>query len=77
MGDSKLTSNTECKFDEKTRIMLTKSLEDLNNMTKFMEEFTGLVHHMVLHLYKETKIPLPENLKDYRFRNKNPWGESD
>ena len=65
------------EFDDKTRMMLSKSLEDLVNMAKFMEEFTGIVHHMVLDLYKQTGKKIPKYITDYKFRNKNPWGDDD
>jgi len=65
------------EFDDKTRMMLSKSLEDLVNMAKFMEEFTGIVHHMVLDLYKQTGKKIPKHITDYKFRNKNPWGDDD
>jgi len=60
-------------IDIKTAQMISKALIDLDNMAKFNEEFTGVVHHMVLNLYKELKIDFPKELKDYKFKNKNPW----
>lgn len=65
----------ECQFDDKTRMMLAKAIEDLSDMTKFMEEFIGICHHMILDLYKQTGKEMPSHIKEYKFRNKNPWGE--
>lgn len=62
-------------FDDKTRMMLSRAIDDLINMTKFMEEFTGIVHHMVLDLYYQTGFEIPEHIRNYKFKNKNPWGE--
>lgn len=65
------------EFDDKTRMMLSKAIEDLITMVKFMEEFTGQTHHMVLDLYKQTGKEIPKYLIDYKFKSKNPWGDHD
>ena len=70
-----MTLQDECKFDDQTRMMLSKAIDDLNNMTKYMEEFCGVLHAMVLELYNQQGIEIPKSIRDYKFRNKNPWGE--
>ena len=55
--------------------MLSKSLEDLTNISKFNAEFTGVVHAMVLELYNQQGLKLPKPIRDYKFRNVNPWGD--
>jgi Fe-S cluster assembly iron-binding protein IscA len=64
-------------IDEKTSKMISKALIDLDNMSRFNEEFTGVVHHLVLNLYKELKIDFPEELKNYKFKNTNPFNPRD
>lgn len=61
-------------FDDKERMMLSKSLEDINNMLKFMEEFVGQNHAMILELYNQTGIELHKSFREYKFKNTNPWG---
>ena len=60
-------------FDDKTRLMLSKAIDDLSTMAKFQEEFIGLLHQMVLDLYKQNNLELPEYFHSYQFKNKNPW----
>ena len=62
-------------MDDITAKMLTKALEDLSNMVKFQEEFTGVLHNMVLNLYNQTNTPIPKHIKEYEFQNKNPWSK--
>lgn len=64
-------------FDAKTRMMLAKAIDDLSNMAKFNEEFTGVLHHMVLDLYKQTGKKIPASIKDYKFKSKDPWRTHD
>jgi len=64
------------KFIEEARqisMRISKSMIDLDNMIKFIEEFTGVLHHMVLDLYQQTGKEMPKHIKDYKFKNKNPW----
>lgn len=60
-------------MDKKEAEMISKSLQDINQMLFFMEEFTGMCHQMILHLYMKTGYPIPDHFTNYKFRNKNPW----
>ena len=53
--------------------MISKALIDLTNSAKFQEEFMGVIHGLVLHLYTKQGIEIPNYLKNYKFKNKNPW----
>lgn len=65
------------EFDDKTRMMLSKAIEDLVKMQKFQEEFLGLLHQMVLELYNRADFNISDDFLNYKFKNKNPWGESE
>jgi len=58
-------------------IMQAKAMTNLINMVKFMEEFTGVVHQLVLDLYRQTGKEIPNSFIDYKFKNVNPWTECD
>ena len=64
-------------FDDKTRIMLSKAIQDIIEMQKFQEEFCGVLHGMVLELYNQHGLKIPREFTEYKFKHKNPWGDSD
>jgi len=64
-------------IDPKTAEMISNALMDLTNASKFQEEFVGLLHGMVLELYTKQGIQIPKKFINYKFKNKNPWGNDD
>ena len=65
------------EFDDKTRMMLSKAIDDLVLMQKFQEEFLGVLHQMVIELYNQGGWKIPKSITEYKFKNKNPWRPKD
>ena len=64
-------------IDRITAEMLSKAFQDVEVSMRFQEEFIGMIHAMILDLYKQTNIQIPEYFVNYKFINKSPWSKND
>lgn len=65
------------KFLEESRQMamrLSKAMLSMEDFVKRHDEALGVLHMMILNLYNEMNKELPEHIKNYKFKTKDPWG---
>ena len=68
-------------FDEKSieesrqiAMRLAKSIIQMDRFMKRHDEVLGVLHQLILDLYKQNKLEIPDSFKEYRWKTEDPYG---
>ncbi len=65
------------KFIEESRqiaMRMSKAILSIESFCKRHDESLGVLHQMILDLYKQTGKTIPDSIKNYKFKTADPWG---
>ena len=65
------------KFIEESRqiaMRLSKSIISIDRFMKRHDEALGVLHQLILDLYKQNKLEIPDSFKEYRWKTEDPYG---